>query len=675
MTATHQFSRLARTLFLSLLGVAWFVALVGLPILATTQGAQAQTSCPDRSVISHQTGRYAYNLIERNLGGTPTCTGQVGIPRDGIRAFSSWRDCRSGVFSFARESGGGAVPTSFSCPNCAGTTAREAVLAPGTSSSVTALFNFPDGQRARYTATISRSVADVNGRFTCSITNVQVAGGAFGGDIDPPTVTLGTLNAVGDGTYSVTITLSEPAGAGSAFDDDDLSLTNATASLSGSGTSFTATLTPSADGSFGLAVPAEAFHDAAGNHNTAAAQVSATHDGTRPTVQISGLPTSVTGPSTLSATITFSEPVTGFELGDIQVSGGTATALSGSGASYLVALSTAGTADLVVEVPADIAEDASGNRNRASSAHSSRDLTAQETQAQIATFMGTRANNLASNQPKLTCFVLGGCAGGSFQAQVTRGQLSFDFASARRGPFWATVTGARTTDGDVKDEYVLATFGTHWSAGQNTVLGAMVELDYQSSETGQSSIKGTGWLVGPYFVTKLPDQPLVFEGRALWGKTQNTISPFGTYEDDFETERFLIQTRLSGQVFVEGLTLIPFASASITSDHQKAYEDSLGNKIASQTVTLRQASLGLDASRALDLNGQTWVLDGGASVFWSETTGDATQYNFEGSRGRVHLGLSKTLKGGQFAVSSFYDGIGTSGFESYGLDISFGLTF
>ncbi|MEE2527410.1 Ig-like domain-containing protein, partial [Hyphobacterium sp. HN65] len=70
----------------------------------------------------------------------------------------------------------------------------------------------------------------------------------------------------------------------------DLTVGNGTASnLSTSdNTTFSATITPSADGDVTVDVAADVATDAAGNNNTAATQFSVENDQTAPTVALSG---------------------------------------------------------------------------------------------------------------------------------------------------------------------------------------------------------------------------------------------------------------------------------------------------------------------------------------------------------------------------------------------------
>ncbi len=108
------------------------------------------------------------------------------------------------------------------------------------------------------------------------------------------------------------------------------------------------------------------------------------------------------------------------------------------------------------------------------------------TQALITEFMLNRANQLASNQPDLTRFL----------QDSDCGDLSANY----------TATEGSTNAGSVDDDSL--------------------------------KITGKGWLTGPYFVHKLSEQNVTFEGRLLYGETDNYISlsgPQGTYTDSFDS--------------------------------------------------------------------------------------------------------------------------------------------
>ena len=137
------------------------------------------------------------------------------------------------------------------------------------------------------------------------------------------------------------------------------------AGFSGSGSSYSVDIAPDGDGEITVDVPADVAEDEAGNGNEAGDQFSIDFVGTAPSVTISSSESSPTNTDPIPVTIEFSEEVTGFEVGDIVVSGGSASDFSGSGSSYSVEITPDEDGTITVDVPADVAEDEAGNGNEA----------------------------------------------------------------------------------------------------------------------------------------------------------------------------------------------------------------------------------------------------------------------------------------------------------------------
>ena len=91
-------------------------------------------------------------------------------------------------------------------------------------------------------------------------------------------------------------------------------------------------------------------------------------DGEAPAVTIGGPADTQTGPFDVS--ITFSEPVTGFEQRDVTISNGSVTAFLGSGANYVALIKPESSGTVTLDVAADVAEDALGNGNTAADQYS-----------------------------------------------------------------------------------------------------------------------------------------------------------------------------------------------------------------------------------------------------------------------------------------------------------------
>lgn len=70
------------------------------------------------------------------------------------------------------------------------------------------------------------------------------------------------------------------------------------------------------------------------------------------------------------------------------------------------------------------------------------------------------------------------------------------------------------------------------------------------------------------------------------------------------------------------------------------------------------------------------VLTGGLAGVWSSTSGTAVAQTvipaYAGWRGKLDLGLRYTWTyGGALDLSANYDGLGVSGYEDYGLSLSY----
>jgi hypothetical protein len=168
------------------------------------------------------------------------------------------------------------------------------------------------------------------------------------------------------GSFTVTVTFSESVTGLSL--GSGVSVGNGTASnLAGSGTTYTFEVAPSVDGAVTVDLAAGATADAAGNGNTAAARLSRTFDGTRPSVTLSTTAADPTnGPFTVTAT--FSESVTGLTLGGVGVTNGIASNLAGSGTSYTFDVAPSADGSVTVTVGAGAAADAAGNTSTAATA-------------------------------------------------------------------------------------------------------------------------------------------------------------------------------------------------------------------------------------------------------------------------------------------------------------------
>ena len=308
------------------------------------------------------------------------------------------------------------------------------------------------------------------------------------------------------------------------------------------------------------------------------------------------------------------------------------------------------------------------------------DLVVEETQKLISEFQNTRINNLVSQQPNLTS-LLSGTGVGSLNAAVTQSRGTLNFATNPNLPVWARLSGVRSEAGSVESTYAFGAVGGHVFVNPGFIVGGMLQFDYLEQDEDDSDISGQGWMLGPYFVAKHPDQPLFFEGRLLYGQSENEISPFDTYTDDFETERFLAQVKISGMIAQGQTNWIPSLGLTYASDRVAAYRDTPGNKLPEQEIELSQLELGFgfDTPAPFVPNSADVRLTGGITAIGSyieqSGDGDTIEPDYEGGRARLDLGMRYAVGGGQFVIETFYDGIGADDYEAYGALLGVDLQF
>ena len=193
----------------------------------------------------------------------------------------------------------------------------------------------------------------------------------------------------------------------------------------------------------------------------------------------------------------------------------------------------------------------------------------------------------------------------------------------------------------------------------------------ERSESGIADTEGKGWLVGPYFASQLGDHPLFFDGRILYGQTDNEITPFGAPTDDFVGDRWLAMLGLEGKVQANDITIFPGVDVSYVKDGQDAYVDSTATLVPSQSVEQTEVALSLDFETPIPINNGDMVLTWGVSGIWSNTDGSgpsASVIQFDdGWRGRFDIGYRfETGDGWSSNANAFVDGLG-DGYESFGL--------
>ena len=199
-----------------------------------------------------------------------------------------------------------------------------------------------------------------------------------------------------------------------------------------------------------------------------------------------------------------------------------------------------------------------------------------------------RATTLLNNFSNLSSFLNqdgttpGDSSGFTFKA--TNGRLTLDGGFVRDS-VWGEIAGSSTKSESGDTRFVLGSFGIHRRYSERFLAGAMLQIDLADHDLdGKRSIDGTGWLAGPYFAARHGTWPLYFEGRLLYGQSDNDIrlndNGLGVMRTgSFDTTRLLAQLRIKGEIALsdgdEGARLIPYADTRWFEDRAAAFTDNL----------------------------------------------------------------------------------------------------
>jgi Autotransporter beta-domain len=138
------------------------------------------------------------------------------------------------------------------------------------------------------------------------------------------------------------------------------------------------------------------------------------------------------------------------------------------------------------------------------------------------------------------------------------------------------------------------------------LIGALIQYNWMSEKSKSlgSSVEGHGAMAGPYVSARITPN-VFFDARAAWGTSDNTVNPYGIYNDKFGTDRWLAHANLTGNWRFGDYRFTPSAGGlTYIEEVQHAYIDRVGVLIPSQTVRLGRLAIGPEiAYRYLAANG------------------------------------------------------------------------
>jgi outer membrane autotransporter protein len=240
---------------------------------------------------------------------------------------------------------------------------------------------------------------------------------------------------------------------------------------------------------------------------------------------------------------------------------------------------------------------------------------------------------------------------------------------------WTQLYGSHAEAGGSKSNLWVGYLGAHYFVAKDTIVGAMLQLDWSSEANSVLGSKsdGLGWMIGPYLATKLPEQELFFDASAAWGRSSNTVTPFATYADAFSTERWTAGAKFTGLITSNGFTIQPSVGASYFEETQHSYIDNNGLVIGQQKFSQGEVRAGAMFSYDFELDGGVIIRpEIGVSAIWSfhaqngvSAQGAALATGDVRARLDAKIALS-SVDGMNWDLSGFYDGIGIDDYSSYG---------
>ena len=209
-------------------------------------------------------------------------------------------------------------------------------------------------------------------------------------------------------------------------------------------------------------------------------------------------------------------------------------------------------------------------------------------------------------------------------------------------------------------------------ASENMLVGVLVQFDHAATTTGEwrSRVEGDGWMVGPYMVARL-GEAAYFDARAAWGRSDNTVNPIGLYTDAFETDRWLLEAHLIGDITRGNWRISPEIGLAYFSETQDAYTDTLGIYIPSQDLTIGRLNVGPEIAYRFEREGGAYI-EPYVHLNVVYDYDDADVFNLSGQlqslgfmRGDARLGINAELgNGGLISGEVSILGLGEGEFEA-----------
>lgn len=135
--------------------------------------------------------------------------------------------------------------------------------------------------------------------------------------------------------------------------------------------------------------------------------------------------------------------------------------------------------------------------------------------------------------------------------------------------------------------------GTDYRISDSLLIGALAQLDSteETSDMLSSKVDGNGWMAGPYLSARL-HKNIFLDLRAAGGSSSSNDLEMTNATADFDTTRWLVFGRISGDWHKGSLRFTPTTYVAYIEENIKGFTESTGAKVSGQNISLGQAAFG-----------------------------------------------------------------------------------
>lgn len=205
---------------------------------------------------------------------------------------------------------------------------------------------------------------------------------------------------------------------------------------------------------------------------------------------------------------------------------------------------------------------------------------------------------------------------------------------------------------DSDGSYGTLAAGVDYRLSPDALLGGFVQVDrFQQSGPDDASAKGLGWIAGATLTGRLGEM-LYYDVLAGAGMSRNQFSPDGSFEDEVEGSRWLLDASLGALFSFDAISIAPRLRAAYVEERIDAYIDGNNFAVDEVVVGVGRLSAGSDFSYALSPDGSTVGVSFDAVSEYRDEAFDP-----------VFLRVGAALRlaaagGGAFDLSLAYEGFG-----------------